>query len=248
MVHNVRVLETIEERKSPLDVVLGSGRADTKKEQVVLRYQVKDGETYGKLLVDKTKHINTEAGTAYRCLCDCGEESYITPAQVHHHQRAGVGCLRTHCSESPLELKMKHNPTLALGLQLKALLKQDPRQVDNDWGGKAYGEATMSFEEGQANLIEHVWPMVDKELGEWWMYRINDALPYAAFNVLMRDEPGFNVLGSTPRAFIRCGDFDYNVADIASMFDLPVALVKQLRQTIFSDEDLMSVIRNRGTI
>jgi len=244
---NVTVLELGEEPKSPLDLVLGSRRRDTKNKQVV-RVRVRDGVTYGKLLVDKKHSKNTGKGKAYRCLCKCGGETYLIPAEIRKAQVLGAGCMHLNCSASPLELMVKYNPTLALQVQLKALLIENPGQVVNEWGGLAYEGTAASLDEGLANMIEQVWPLVDREAREWWMYRVNAALPYAAFNIVMRDEPGFNFLGKKGPTFIHFGGDDYTVDEVAKMFDLPLPLVKKLRREIFSDESLMKVVKQRGCL
>ena len=246
-IYEKTVEESLEPRGPPLYVasdmialVLGGPLRDTKKQRRLLR--LVDGKKYGFLTLRK-KEKDTQAGkTRYKCECECGESVMLPRKEIQARVRMRAGCLGFECPFGPAEVKAWHNQRFALWLQLTSLLKSQPEEVDNVWGGRAYdGVELVKVEDGFSTFLRDVTPLLGRRRGEWWLRRKNPVLPYSLFNVEFVGEPDFHVLGNKSR-YVSYNGVLFSVNELASLYGLPLNDVKRWRREYISDNKLMRII------
>lgn len=224
-----------------LSLVTGQVLEQTKKESQD-RARLVDGKRYGFLTLSKHERKRVRAGVSYLCKCDCGGETFLPRLEILTRARMRAGCLGFDCPYSPDEVKAWHNPKFALWLQLTTLLKTQPDEVTNEWGGRAYEElGLVPIEAGLEQFIHDALPLVGKGKHTWWLERKNPFLPYAAFNIQMQSMPKFDVLGGKAR-YIMYGGTVYSVLEIARMFGLHAGTIMKWRRLTIDDEQLMEMV------
>lgn len=199
---------------------------------------LKSGGRYGHLIL----FSEDRRGSRCRCECDCGGVVYLTRVEIAERKRLMVGCLEFDCPHDPDEVKVWRNPTYALWLQLNTLLRKQPKQVDNAWGGEAYDEVPRApLKEGFANLLECTRDKVVLRTGKWWLSRENPYLPYSEFNLRLITKPEVDLFGSKSRYVMHGGSL-YSINNLASMFNLSTHRVQRLKRASPNDETLMAAI------
>jgi len=222
-------------------LALVSGRVlrETKKKLTPGGYlKLKDGHRYGYLALV----MGDRRGANYRCECDCGGVVYLSRYEIQERQRLKVGCLDFDCPHGPEEVKAWRDPTYSLWLQLCVLLRDQPENVDNRWGGRAYeGVAREDKDAGFANLMSDAGPLISRPIGRWWISRGNPVLPYAGFNLRLTTKPEVNLFGSRSR-YVVYNDQLYSVNNLATLFDLPLRSIMKWKRETVGDEGLMEKI------
>lgn len=222
-----------------LGLVIGRPLRDTKKEPAV---KLMDGARYGFLTLHKKVKQRSRRGTQYQCECKCGGTVMLTKLDIQSRSRMRAGCLGFTCPYGPDEVKAWHNMEFSLWLQLMTLLKHNPEEVANEWGGRIYeGIRIETLTEGFARMYADVQPLVNADKRSWWMHRKNPVLPYALFNVEMSSEPDSLVLGGESR-YVSYADTLYSVNELASMYNLPLKDIKRWRRNHLSDKKVMDII------
>ena len=197
-----------------------------------------DGKRYGYLALV----MSDRKGAHYRCECDCGGAVYLTRQEILERERLRAGCLGFDCRHGAEEVKAWRNPMYSLWLQLRMLLKEQPENVDNAWGGSAYDELEReSFSAGFDNLAACAKSQIIYPTCRWWMSRDNKMLPYSPFNLTLVSTPEIDLFGSRSR-YVRHGRNLYSVNNLATLYDIPLRDIQRWKREAPNDEALMEII------
>lgn len=200
--------------------------------------KLRNGSRYGYLALV----MEDRQGSKYRCECDCGGIVYLSHREILERDRLRVGCLGFDCLHGAEEVKARRNPTYALWLQLKLLLKEQPDNVDNAWGGAAYAELEReNIKDGFSNLLRCAEPKIVYPTCRWWMSRDNRLLPYSPFNLSLVSSPEIDLFGSRSR-YVMYGGLLYSVNNLATLYDIPLKDIQRWKRETPSDEVLMEII------
>jgi len=209
---------------------------------------IRPGRRYGYLKTAKGKGRHTRGGMRYLATCDCGETLEMSTMDLHQREAMNVGCMQDSCPYGAMEAKVWFNPKFALWVQLNFLLSNRPEEVDNCWGGQAYeGVERVTPDEGQRAFFYDVWPHIEETLQEkrWWMHKVNPVLPYSKLNVRFDRSPDPEII-QVNLDTIRYGYHLYRLDEIASLLNVPLQRVTELRGEIYSDNALMDKLIDEG--
>lgn len=201
---------------------------------------------YGMVTTDKTRHSTKGGVVRYAATCDCGGSVLLTAEQLDLREELGTGCMGLCCSHSPIELAVWHNAETALWVQHSLLFAKRPDLLADAWGGTAYGfNEFVDQDDGFKAMYNSVKDLVDEVTGAWWLYRINDSLPFDEFNVKLLPAAPEGLL-EPDGIYLRYGDAVLSTAELAESLDVDEQYLVQLKAERVPDAKIIELAITRS--
>lgn len=112
------------------------------------------GQKFNRLTVIEFSHIDKNNGAVWKCLCDCGNESFVATSQISLGHTKSCGCLRLEEASKSNTSHGMHNTKLYR--RWAAMKRRCKNQDDPTYGGKGirYDPSWESFENFYKDMQE----------------------------------------------------------------------------------------------